>query len=487
MSPETPWYELPEKVQELARNPFNLRLVLQTYSARPVPNVGEGKLQRAFAHEKAIAEQAKADMLFLLLDRISELRRNEISLEELLYGRADTTRKRPSKKAVEKAALIEAAVFDPRPDGPYRQLIEDGLIEERVVGKGENTEERVAFVQEKVVSLMYGELRRRDLRTLKRGALYCAVLFVVFFVGYVALTPGPEERIVPIGQSLAATSLDAEARAALFERVSEPLRLSHHRQMVLPALFLLGVFALLVVGGIGWISAKIDSARRVPLDLTARFRKELLREAQGRYGAYLALPVVLVLMIGVPLWAMNRPKGQSVVDGLASMQWVLLAFVAVVFGIEFVSGAIAVLRNGGVSSDAELIFGWQEAKRDGWMNLMLLPIIVAVFALWHAMPRFIEVGNHRAVVAAVESARHDPALRTLAVSSLEGDRRAFAAINGLIARFDGDRIDADEFAAALGWWVQRVMVLTAILMGLIIPFRLGAGWLLTRWLEARPG
>jgi hypothetical protein len=254
---------------------------------------------------------------------------------------------------------------------------------------------------------------------------------------------------------------------------------------VLPPLFLLGVFGLLVFGGIAWISASIDSKRRIPLDLAARFRREVLREAQGRYGAYLALPVIVAVPIFISIWAMNRPKAESMVEGLASMQWFVLAFSVVVIAVEFVSGVIAVLQAGGVPSDADLIFGWQEMKRDARVNLVMLPVMLMVFGLWYVMPSCMNPGNHRAVVASVESLRQDPGLRFLEGSQLDHDQEAFTAVNVVIRNFDDDRKDSEEYAAAHRWWAVRVMVLTVILVLLIFPIRLAEGRFLTRWFEAR--
>ena len=186
MSPLTPYSELPEQTRKTIRNPFCMRLTLQTFDDESVPSLSARTLHRRWAREKAMEGKTKTAVLFQLLERIGELRKTELTLDEFLSEKGST-------------AKLEQIVLDLKPDSPYKKLLADGIIEERTTGEGESSEVRISFAQEKTIDVMYSEFQRRYLRRKLRNV---AILFFVFVLMVAALhayigwnVPLIEERV----------------------------------------------------------------------------------------------------------------------------------------------------------------------------------------------------------------------------------------------------------------------------------------------------
>ncbi|MFC1851281.1 hypothetical protein ACFL27_13880 [candidate division CSSED10-310 bacterium] len=180
MAPLTSFQQLPARTRETIHNPFLLRLTLQTFNDLPVPALSERKLIKIYTHEKLLEEQKKKEILFHLLDRMAELNKTEISLEEFLNRKKQSKRK---KIRIDQGLQnLDEIIFDPRPKSPYKRLLIDGLIEERSVQDQDGTSERLSFAQEKITHLLNDEKNKKIMKKAFMSSLIILLGFGIFTV-----------------------------------------------------------------------------------------------------------------------------------------------------------------------------------------------------------------------------------------------------------------------------------------------------------------
>ena len=462
MSPETSWDQLPEKVKQLARNPFNLRLLLRTYSGAAVPAVTNRKLQRAFAEEKALAEKERREVLFRLLTRMTELGANEVTLEEFLYEDAKARkRRRKDRDAVD----LEKVVFDPRPDAPYRSLVDEGLIAERTVGAGERTEERLSFVQEKVLNLLDEEFRRERKRFSMRSALIFGLAFMVLFLGFAGFISWGLSRLGGIihGEVAASSLLPPDA-----ERVEGLIRDVIYAPLT-GALAFFGIAVLLTVGAIildGWIEVlgRGIGDRLFPPDFSTRALRERFRRKVQKVGGS---AVVVLLLSGGAALAIRSLLGYP---GMMISDFVRWALVFAFLGCALIlaSGIWVVARHAPTPNSAYVLFGWRAVARKGVETAFSLVIAIALtMIVFQTMVYFFDVRPRQAVDAFEATMGSDPALLMLERSERPEDWKLHQrALNGVKVGREYSEFSRNDLRRIIGGILQGVLIAAFVLLPL---------------------
>jgi len=402
MSPRTAYCALSKETKRMIRNPFSLRLLLQAFHHKDVPPLTIGKLSRRFAQERALQEDAQRTILLRLLERIGELRETEITLEELLSDHARkrdpikkrkfSWRKKPGENKVQPQSL-EEIVFDDKFDGPYKRLLEDGIISERSVGEGKSAEVLLSFAQEKITDIMYTEFQRRDLkRVLRRNNIKFILLAVLtgvicsFLIVLKVLTP---RMVFQFLSNSGLTSGEignlAHMASAANTAVANKLTLAFALFMVIAAFFI-------TLPDILSVRTRFMLVRRFKGDLFARFLRERLTQQAGKYQKYFFLPAYLYacfLLVRAVESILGNSLAESimnpVVDGVVPILLMLFALILLL-------RVFVIFRFATQPEAVYTFFGYQAAKFD---FLRQVPDVLVFALMLLLLPPTLEMLNLR--------------------------------------------------------------------------------------------
>jgi hypothetical protein len=454
MSPETSWAELPEPVREMASNPFSMRILLQTYSGQPVPRVTKRKLLRTYAQEKAMAEKERKEVLFHLLTRLSELRKTEVTLEEFLY---DGPKRKKQRSKGAGYVDLESIVFDPRSGAPYRSLVDEGLIEERTVGTGQKSEERLAFAQEKVLHLLDEEFRREKLRGARRAALILGLAFLTSTVGLSIFVFSKSRRFVgELHEMVAASSLSADNAAFVDDLFVAVMTGPMTRTLLVFGLATLFIIAIALLSGFLEILQRRLGDRFFPADFSTRALRDRMQDRVQRSAGMAILVLLVVTASALPI---RHILGYPGLDISVFVRWTLI--VAVVAGVlVLLVAARMVAREATTPEAAYVLFGWRPVGHWAVGALLGLPVyLVLTIGLLYLMPQFFDISNSAPVLELERQLEPHGVLQQLESSSEAADWEVYTEAVDLLR---SNREYADLVHG------HTVSVMRSVLAGLLV-------------------
>ena len=453
MSPNTAYCSLSEATKSMIRNPFLLRLLLQVFHNKDVPSISVGKLSRRFAQERALQEDEQRMVLFRLLERIGELRKTEITLEELLSDQA--SKKVPTKnekllwKKGDRASKtqtqsLDEIIFDVNLNGPYKRLLEDGIVSERSIGEGKSGEVLLSFAQEKITDIMYAEFQRQELKKVhKRNKFILITLAALALV--VCSTLATLKALTPRAAllSLSDSGFTMEEITNLVDLTSAANAVILDRINLAFALFLAFAAFFFTIPDIYFVRTRIMLARYSKGDLFARFQKERLTQQVGIYKKYFYLPAYLYicfLLVGaIQSHLENAPVEKvlnPVVDGFVPI--LLMLFVLTLLLRIFV-----IFRFTAQPEAVHAFFGYHAAKLN---FLRQVPEVLTLALLLLLLPPALEMFNLRSDTHLLNTRKElveSPVYRRLQLSDQDDIKQyieTFSMINFLPDSADHDAL-----------------------------------------------
>ena len=369
----TSFDELTEKTREVLCNPFLLRLALVTYNERKMPALTRSSIERRYAKERITEEKDKTTVLFALLERMSELRKTEVTFDEFLYGQTSKSMFKPKMSDKDRKNL-EKLIFDPRPGSPYKQLLKEGILEEKSDSADIQSREKIRFSQEKIVDIIYPEFQARSFRIMKMPLILVGIcLLLMVAAGYfdVKGTIADNFKLVQIGLGKSACepgvtarvsqlSADWIKRAFLVDRLESG-------SITFFALLVMAVSTVLLV------SLRFLIARMAKVDLPTKYITEkfnVLQQQINRKRMFYLMAILFVLMFG---WMKLAYK--SVPDYVFySVMLVILIFWNLIIGIR------VVLKNANTPQDAFCLFGKSDLLYQSLGFMIIIPFLLLLNA-----------------------------------------------------------------------------------------------------------
>jgi len=472
LAPVTPYQELPMSTRGLLNNPFLLRLVLQAFNDNTVPSLTENKLIRHFAREKALAEKEKMEILFLLLERMSEFKKTELSLDEFLYGKIDEIQiKKSSRNQIRN---LEKIIFNPRPQSPYRKLIEEGLIEERSIGDGEAAEEHLAFTQEKVANLMYGELKRREIRRIGKGAVIGILLLLISIVALIFLLGDNQNNIDRFDRLLRNTTLSPEISSQFKKTMSEFYVEcnAYHKHLTVVYLFYAFLFGLIIVFAGPYFHYWFS--KRMTIDLPSRFIREKFNTIKSKSPIpmfIMGLPIIPVIIV-VLIY-----EGDPAI--LVWMPYIVPVAMAVVL-MELIARLWVVLKFSPSPQSVYFFFGLSAAKQTGFKFLVAILIAIALIPLYLSAPLVLQT-LHPTIASWDQVISDSIEYETLEKRSEQNlnDKIMFSHLHKILFIFENDKKDL----RSLKYYWDYGLLYSFIGVFIAYPLSLLLTWLLAAPLE----
>lgn len=383
MSPSSEYEEIPEKTKELIKNPFLMRLVLQTFNDEVVPSLSENKLKKEITKQKTINDKVKVELLFRLLDRMAELRKTEIELDEFLYSKSSDD----SKSSIEKSAVTKQSfsklLFDPRPRTPYRALIEDGLIEERSIKKNNDIIESLSFTQEKIVDILYNRKIKQSLtHSMKNISIVFVfyILLMIFFWQY-SFNYASYKWIKNHAYILLID--DDYNLQSISENISIIVTNYFHSLGITSMTFVSILFFIYTLYKItaGYVNSKI--AQKVARDLPSRFKREQFNDIHskkmGTWGLAIIIAYFSWLIYKISLSIFTRNEFDFILSNLLDDLFNSLGIIVILFTImNLIFVIIVVLTNSKSPLDANLLLGKNETQNDLILNLFNVVFLTVV-------------------------------------------------------------------------------------------------------------
>lgn len=372
--------ELPEKTKMALCNPFLLRLALITYSEKLMPALTRSKIEKQYAKERITEEEDKKKVLFTLLERMSEIRKTEITIDELLYGEAKS---KLSKVTNRDKKYLEKLVFDPRQKSPYKQLLREGIIEEKTDWSGIKSKEKIKFPQEKIIDIIYPEFLRRFYKRVNWAVTFMAVILVLYlgsiFFGSVANTKG---QINDIRSAVSKEVHDPGKSAEIISLSSGITKRINYITDAADGLKMAIIYLLMIAATLFTPWGRSLGARIIKNDLPSRFLKEkynLIKQKKFYIGL---IPLFLIITL---YFIMNdfdlSEKG---------IKYGIPLFLVYNVLWELILGAIIVYRNANSPLDAFCLFGKKEVIQSCINYSFVIPFIVLMFI---CVPLFIKMKN----------------------------------------------------------------------------------------------
>jgi len=377
MSPKTPYNELPDSTKKLITNPFLLRLILQTYNDTNVPTVTERKIHRHFIKEKIQKEKEQKKILFTLLERISELRKTEVTIDELISTQKTKSGKKKSKK---QKTSIKNIIFDPRPTSPYKQLLENGIIEERTIRNKEQIEERISFSQEKITGIMYREFLINRIRLTLFAALKWLPIITLLSLGlllYSNYVIGFHKENIEL---LLKNSLLNETERMVLLNSGSLIIQENISSYILHLIYIIfGWYIILIlfncIGKYIWLHISKSKNN----DLPDRFAKEIIQDYKQKFLKFFATPAIAYIIIVVIYLISNLQRFGTVYKFVNVLTFQLMITAALLIFGDFLSELWAIIKSAKTPVMARVRLGWDSVKESLIQQAAIIPILLVIF------------------------------------------------------------------------------------------------------------
>ena len=379
MSVQNPYDRLSEKTKKVLCNPFFLRLALITYNGREVPNLTRSKIEKQYTKERITEEKDKTTVLFALLERMSQLRKTEVTIDEFLFTEPKSRFKR--KKAKNDRKNLEYLIYDPRPQSSYKKLVREGIIEERTEEGTIESKEKIRFSQEKITDIIQSEFQKRDLRRKTKMMIVFGFYFLVMYGLLLVSNKASFARFnEKINTELRSDAQDALKANEIYTVSSALIGGTQHTISKRFGLFLLitclpffGLIMLL------WYSMSYG-AKIIKNDLPARFIKGKFTELKHKKIWYGVIPFTLLVMTLYIIW-LGKPENSDLefIEAFRPFLYGIPLIVLFILLWDVVLGCIIVFRRANSSQDAFSIFGKKEVLQTCFEVVPVIPFIILIY------------------------------------------------------------------------------------------------------------
>jgi hypothetical protein len=380
MAVQNSFGELSEKTQKVLCNPFLLRLALLIYNERKMPGLTKSKIEKQYARERITEEKDKKTVLFVLLERMSELRKTEITFDEFLYTKAKTKLiKQVSEKEKEN---LEKLIFDPRPQSPYKKLIKEGIIEERAENENNlESKEKIRFSQEKITDIIYSEFQQRSLKHVKKWLIIGLISVIpILGISFFGIQNSIKKDINNIQTELNKSTPDHGDLVQITNISSAIIKESERSQTMWFAIELIFIYCVLWVITFLAVYLRFYLSKISKNDLPSRFIKEKFMDLNRKYTKNKLNFVITMLLMIAPILYMvflehTKPLSEVFMPYLYC--GLFLGFSLQLWSI--IRECIVVIRNANSPHDAFCMFGPKEVFPNLIIFLTTIPFIILIY------------------------------------------------------------------------------------------------------------
>jgi hypothetical protein len=400
MAVQNSFDELSDKTKKVLCNPFFLRLALITYNGRLVPNLTKSKIERQYAKERITEEKDKTTVLFALLERMSQLRKTEVTIDEFLYSEGKSKFRR--KKAEKERKKLEKIIYDPRPQSSYKKLVREGIIEERSEEGNIDSKEKIRFSQEKITDIIQSEFQKRDL---KRKTKLLIVFGIYFLVCYTAII---------ISGGMSTKSFNGKIKTELNNNISDSVKIneiyfvSSELTKTVSHVFLkrYGLLLLIICAPffglifLIWYSVSYG-ARMIKNDLPSRFIKGRFTELKQKKIWFGIIPFIVILLLLYVRWmASSENTDQSFIGLFRPFLYGVPIIFFFILLWDVVLGSVIVYRRANSSQDAFSIFGKKEVIQTCFEMLPAVPFFILIWLTGPVLVNILDINNDMKLDAA---------------------------------------------------------------------------------------
>jgi len=413
MEVQNSFNELSAKTKKILCNPFLLRLALLTFNGRKMPDLTKSKIEKQYSRERITEEKDKKAVLFALLERMSELRKTEVTFDEFLYTETGIKSK---KRVLEKDRKnLEKLIFDPRPQSSYKKLIKEGILEERTDETNIESKEKIRFSQEKITDIIYSEFQQRGVKKLIKLSIFVfMLLFVILTVKAFIARDSVRSQIGTIQTELNNSTLSQADKIQISSLSNGIVKRTIYGRYIMSGLTMLVYYAFSVIFLFVASTFRLSLSKRFKNDLSTRFIKEKFIELVQKKILYMFIPILLLPVIYV-FWASAHPDlSQSelmkpLFYGFPIMFLFIILWVLILH-------AMVVLKNANSPQDAYCVFGKKEFIHSCIELVYLIPFLIMLnYGLTH-LPGTFTINSDEQLKELKQEWHSDEAVKSLNLS-----------------------------------------------------------------------
>jgi hypothetical protein len=471
--------ELSEKAKKVLCNPFLMRLALVTYSEKRMPALTRNKIERKYAKAKITEEKDKTTVLFALLERMSELKKTEVTFDEFLSGQ---TKSMFRKKVSDKDRVnLEKLIFDPRPTSPYKKLLREGIIEERSDDSTIKSKEKIRFSQEKIIDIIYPEFLMRTFKEFKIPLLVVGIsLLLVVGSNIMDFKASIKENVEKVQNELKMSGQKPENIDQISTLSSDLItRIIYLKTMMSGSTIL---FLLVAMGGFTVIAIylRFFLAKTSKTDLPTKFVTEKFNvKLQEQNRKKMFYPVILLggfMALSVWLENIHKPIPDLVL-------YIILCIL--ILGWNMGLSFFVVLKNANSPQEAFCMFGRQDLINQ------LAGVVISIPLLLFLNFGVIQISNHLSVESdeKYQSAKREWESAATVGSLRNNDPEIFNVIDQKLVKLEKQAINSDfsrKRSSSRAFFIGKYFFYAfCIMYPVYLIFRYLAGFWLFRILKRR--
>ncbi|MCX6335411.1 MAG: hypothetical protein NT092_14120 [Bacteroidia bacterium] len=462
MAVQNSFDQLSEKTKEVLCNPFFLRLALVTYNGKEIPNLTRSKIERQYAKARITEEKDKKTVLFALLERMSQLRKTELTIDDLLYAETKSRFKR--KMADKEKKELEKLIYDPRPQSSYKKLIREGIIEETSEESTIKSKEKIRFSQEKILNIIQSEFRKRDLKMkIRLGiifGIYLLIFYAVFYISDVASSKTYNAKVkTELNENIHNTVISDE----IYLITTEMIGSAFHSILKRYALFFLLIFIPFFILIIMVWYLRSYGARITKYDLPSRFIKEKFTEMKAKKIWYGVFPFLLIIIFLYVLW-LKKPENSNLTLNEAFRPFLfgtpILIFYFAVWDVLL--GSIIVFRRANSPQDAFCIFGKKEVIQTCFEVLASIPFFILVYFSGPIVTNILNINDDKNLISARQEWISNEAVNSMKDQNPE----IYSKINDKFLHIT----DKNLLRMYGNWWDTFSKVIVYSVLGLVLVY-----------------
>jgi hypothetical protein len=467
--------ELSEKTKKVLCNPFLLRLALLIYNEREIPNLTRSKIEKQYARERITEEKDKKKVLFTLLERMSELRKTEVTFDEFLY--AQTTAKSKKRVSAKEKIDLEKLIFDPRPQSPYKKLIREGILEERADESNLKSKEKIRFSQEKITDIIYTEFSQRAFKKTVKSVILMVLLLLVYLVAvFFSARSDSNGAIKKIQTELSKSQQDDGNLLQITSISANIIKRGNNIIAIRDGLKMIFIYALYIGFTLFIPYVRFLGARIIKNDLPTKFLKEKFTEIKQKKYFYGTIPLFVIIIIA--LIKFGQGKSFEMDDNIFVFGIpVFLGYTAL---WDLILGVIIVIKNANSPLDAFCLFGKKEVIQSCINYIPLIPFIILMS---FGVPYLVKKKNINSDEKLI-SLRQEWVSNKAVVSLQNQDPGIYSVLRTeLIGSSDNNSIKTDNTAYLT--FMKVFIYSICIIYTLMLVLQYYMGYWLFKWLKLR--
>jgi hypothetical protein len=394
MSVKSSFMELPEKTRLLLCNPFMLRLALLTFNEKQIPNLNKSKLEKQFAKSRLTEENDKKKVLFTLLERMAAIRKTEVTFDEFLYPKSKS--KLLKFVSVSESSDLEKLIFDPRPKSPYKQLLADGILEERSDESNIKSKEKIRFSQEKITDIIYSEFQKRTYKTIKIVAILMTLIIIIGVAGtFINSASETKKEISDLKAKVIGHISDNEKSLEIIDYSGQIIKQKNRVTAFRESISLIFLNGLMLLFAISSPMVRFLGAKFIRNDLPSRFIKEKFNEIKLKKFRYGIIPIVLIIGFFL-IKHENSNQKLEITESL--IKYAIPVFLSYFALWDLILGVYIVITNANSANDAFCLFGKKEVFQSCINHLPLIPYMLILFFAFPYLLKLKDIGSDKKLV-----------------------------------------------------------------------------------------